>query len=113
MKRLLFLASLSAQLKAPQEINGEMLHKLNKILELSSDDAALRFPVYISRAIWRNRPLDLGVEVNIKTLHEPRDVRGLGARVVSVMPQWMRYDDEGKMAQDVGQLLHNWGTVQA
>jgi hypothetical protein len=112
-KRLLFLASFSAQLKAPQEFNGEMLHKLNKMLELSTDDAALKFPIHISHAIWRNRPLELGVRIDSKALPDQTEVRGIGLRIVSAMPKWLRYGDECKMLHDVERLLHNWQQVGA
>jgi hypothetical protein len=112
-KRLLFLASFSAQLKAPQEFNREMLHKLNKMLDLSADDAALKFPIHISRAIWRNRPFDTGVRFDARALQEQTDVRGFGMRIVSAMPKWLRYGDDSKMVCDVERLLRNWQQVGA
>jgi hypothetical protein len=112
-KRLLFLASFSAQLKAPQEFNREMLHKLNKMLDLSADDAALKFPIHISGAIWRNRPFEAGTRIDTRTLQDQTDVRGLGMRIVSAMPKWLRYGDDGRMLGDVERLLRNWQHVGA
>jgi hypothetical protein len=112
-KRLLFLASFSAQLKAPQEFNREMLHKLNKMLDLSADDAALKFPIHISGAIWRNRPFEAGARIDTRTLQDQTDVRGLGMRIVSAMPKWLRYGDDGRMLCDVERLLRNWQHVGA
>jgi hypothetical protein len=106
-KRLMFLASFSAQLKDPKEINRELLHKLNKVLSLSADDNALKFPVHLSHAIWRNRPLEPGVKLSLKTEAVRDRAHAVARKVIAAMPEWLRYDDEAKMSEDVENLLQN------
>jgi hypothetical protein len=112
-KRLLFLASFSAQLKDPKEINSEMLRKLNQMLELSSDDAALKLPMQLSHAIWRNRPLEPGLRLSLRTQTLPGAASSIGLKVIKAMPKWMRYGDDKRMQTDVEQLLRNWQRVGA
>jgi hypothetical protein len=105
-KRLLFVASFSAQLKEPSALNDEMLHKLNSMLELATDDAALKLPIHLSQVIWRNRPLEPGVRVSLRTEALQSRAAALGKKVMEAMPSWMRYEDESKMQSDIEKLLH-------
>lgn len=113
-KRLIFLASFSAQLKDPKEMSNELLHKLNKVLELSADDAALKFPVHLSHAIWRNRPLEPGVKQTLRANDfRPRAaqaITALSAKIIAAMPSCLRYDED-KMSEDVQKLIRNWQHV--
>lgn len=110
-KRLMFLASFAAQLKEPKEMSGELLHKLNKVLSLSADDNALKFPVHLSHAIWRNRPLEAGVKQSLKTSDIRPRAQAVARKVIAAMPACLRYGDEAEMSQDVENLLRNWQHV--
>jgi hypothetical protein len=110
-KRLMFLASFSAQLKDPKEMNGELLHKLNVLLSLSVDDNALKLPVHLSHAIWRNRPLEPGVRLSLKAESLQDRAYSISRKVVAAMPSWLRYGDDASMSKDVVDLLHNWKHV--
>jgi hypothetical protein len=112
-KRLLFLASFSGQLKDPGEFSDETLHKLNKMLDLSTDDAALRLPVHLSHAIWRNRPLEAGLRLSLKADHAQEGVHALSTKVLEAMPKWLRYGDEPRMRREIEKLLCNWQHVGA
>jgi len=112
-KRILFLASFSAQLKDPSEFDDEMRHKLNQMLELSSDDNALKLPVHLSHAIWRNRPFELGVRLSLKNESVQERAHLLGKKVMEAMPKWLRYGDDKRMLGDLEQLLRNWSHVGA
>lgn len=112
-KRLLFLASFSAQLRDPKEFDSELLHKLNAMFELSSDDAALKLPVQISHAIWRNRPLEPGLRLTLRTESMQGRATALGKKVIEAMPSWMRYGDDKRMLKDTEQLLSNWQQLGA
>jgi hypothetical protein len=114
-KRLMFLASLSAHLKETNQMSKESLRKINALFGLSADDNALKFPVHLSHAIWRNRPLEPGVRQSFTA----SDIRPRGApisaiarKVIDAMPQCLRYD-EPKMEKDVVDLLQNWQQVGA
>lgn len=106
-KRLLFLASFSAQLRDPSEFNKEMLHKLNQMFELASDDAALKLPIHLSHAIWRNRPLEPGLRLTLRTEDIRPRVQVIGKKIITAMPKWMRYGDDKRMQNEVEQLLRN------
>jgi hypothetical protein len=110
-KRLMFLASFSGQLKDPTEMSNELLHKLNKVLSLSVDDAALRFPVHLSHAIWRNRPLEPGVKQSLKMEGIHDRAHAVSRKIIAAMPSWLRYGDEAEMSKDVEDLLRNWQHV--
>jgi hypothetical protein len=107
-KRLMFLASFGAQLKDPKEMSNELLHKLNQVLSLSPDDNALKFPVHLSHAIWRNRPLEPGVKQSFKAEGIQDRAHGIARKVVAAMPSWLHYGDEAKREKDVVDLLRNW-----
>lgn len=113
-KRLMFLASFSAHLKETNEMSGELLHKLNKMFELSVDDNALKLPVHLSRAIWRNRPLEAGVKQTLRVDDiRPRSTPAISAianKIIAAMPACLRYD-EAKMSEDVTKLIRNWQHV--
>jgi hypothetical protein len=104
-KRILFVASFSAQLKDPGTLNGEMVSKLNSMLELASDDAALKFPIHLSQVIWRNRPLEPGLRVSLRNGSLHSRASSLGKKIMDAMPSWMQYGDESKMQSDIEQLL--------
>lgn len=107
-KRLLFLASFSAQLRDPREYDQEMLHKLNQMFELSSDDAALKLPVHLSHAIWRNRPLEPGLRLTLRSECIQGRASTIATKVVKAMPRWLRYGDDKRMLTEITQLLRNW-----
>ncbi len=111
-KRLVFLASFSAQLKETNEMSGELLHKLNKMFALSADDNALKFPVHLSHVIWRNRPLEPGVRLSITTEVLHGRAHAVARKVIAAMPTCLRYD-EARMSTDVESLLRNWQHVGA
>lgn len=112
-KRLVFLASLTARLKGSETFDQETLHKLNKVMILSSSDSALKLPVQLSRAIWHgktsyeifNAELDATCSLNQAYLKE------LASRVISAMPAWLRYASDDAIEHDVEQLLENRSIV--
>lgn len=106
-KRLLFLASFSAQLRDPSEYDKEVLHKLNQMFALASDDAALKLPVHLSHAIWRNRPLEPGLRLTLRAGDIRPRAKVISTKILEAMPRWMRYDDK-RMLKDVEQLLSDW-----
>lgn len=109
-KRLMFLASLSAHLKETNQMSGEMLRKINELFGLSVDDNALKFPVHLSHAIWRNRPLEPGVRQSLGAEDIRPRVHAMARKVIDAMPQCLRYD-EPRMERDVESLLRNWQHV--
>lgn len=111
-KRLMFLASFSAHLKETNQMSGEALRKINELFKLSADDNALKFPVHLSHAIWRNRPLEPGVRQSITSEDIRPRAQALASKVIAAMPQCLRYN-EAKMSQDVVDLLSNWQRVGA
>jgi hypothetical protein len=115
-KRLMFLASLSAHLKETNQMSTESLRKINELFSLSADDNALKFPVHLSHAIWRNRPLEPGVRQSLTSEDKlPKAgpaIAAIARKVIDAMPACLRYD-EPKMESDVVDLLRNLQQVGA
>lgn len=110
-KKLMFLASLGARLSKRTTFDQGTLHKLNKVMDLCSDDSALKLPVQISQAIWKG---DKGVEVlrpdqNIAEMSEEQLEKAVD-QLMKASPVWLRYsttDSPDEIRQDIKTLLLN------
>lgn len=107
-KRLLFLASFFARVKAEKDpaFSSPVLSKLNTLMELSNRESALKLPVHLSHAIWHGKSLDeicgdqiLEGEVNTERLEQAT------SSIIKQMPNWLRYGRRGDIEKDVRQLL--------
>lgn len=105
-KRLLFLASLSARVKEEPEFDNETLHKLNRLMELSNSDSALKLPIHLSRVIWQGKTIQeiCGEEI-VKGQLTPDRIQLAAQRVQSLMPSWLRYGRPEDITKDLKQLL--------
>ena len=107
-KRLVFLASLTARLKATDKVDNEIFRKLNLAMELSKTDSALKSPYYLSRAIWHGKASYeiLGRDQTVQT-PEQTCIKELASKIISAMPTWLWYGERSEIAKDVEHLLDN------
>lgn len=106
-KRLIFLASFSARLKGQDTFDRETLHKLNEVMALASrsSEAAINFPVVLSKVIWRGRVIhDLNSELLTLSFSKER-LQQLVDRVLEAMPKWLHYASVEVMREDLARLL--------
>jgi hypothetical protein len=91
MKRLFHLASLGAYLKGSTSLDDDTLNKLNTVMALGSNSAALKLPVLLSRTIWDG-----------KVQHHAQDP---DASPSVITPKWLSYGEEGLIQRDVEKLV--------
>lgn len=109
MKRLVFLASLTAIAKNTKIPEEHLISKLNSLLNLSSTgDAALKFPIHISQLIWANKEI---FKNEIQTLTEEQtetyEAVESAVKIVDATPGWFRYADKEVLIKDLLSLFIN------
>lgn len=106
MKRLILLASVSGRFKEPDTFNNETLAKLNKVMEMSSRDAALMPAVHLSRAIWHGKTSREIIEDEPSTISsDEARITSAAYRIIAMCPQWLRYGEDNEMLPDLIKLL--------
>lgn len=91
MKRLVHIASLGAYLKGSTNLDDDTLNKLNTVMALGRNKAALKLPVFVSRAIWDGKVLMHSQDPN--------------ASPSVTTPKWLSYGEEGAIQRDVEKLF--------
>jgi hypothetical protein len=110
MKRLVFLASLTARLRGSETFDDDTLRKLNKLMVLANSENALRLPIQLSRAIWNGKT---AYEITHDTLQQGDEsfgkerLKSLAHCVITAMPSWLRYGDDSDIEKDLNCLLGN------
>lgn len=104
-KRMCVLASLYAQLMECAPTDRECLEFVNHQMGLSRDTNALKFPVAISRWIWRNTLPLRQIQLN----NEDRYI----ARLVKKTPCWLWYADAETRHADIRRLIEICGRRRA
>lgn len=108
LKRIIFLASISAAVKGTNEADDEFITKLNTLMQLSSTgNGALKLPIYINKLIWKHKEyiqkdLDvMGCNGNCDGLSKANCIE----RVNKIVPSWLRYADTEAIASDLHKLF--------
>jgi len=96
-KKLMLLVSVFSGLRHLNAVTPVDLERLNTKLGLASCPEALEFPALVSKAIWKGCELD---EVDFNTPCE----RSTDA-VLAKIPQWLRYDTNEAMAEDIRSVV--------
>lgn len=110
-KRLMFLASFFARVKDGQvegepQIDDPVLEKLNRLMQLSKSDSALKLPIHLSKAIWRGKTLtDICGESILADQTSPDMIEHATKQIIMAMPKWLRYGRPEDIEKDVRQLL--------
>ena len=103
MKRIVFLASLTAIAKESNVPEKALLVKLNTLLNLSSTgDAALKLPIHISQLIWANKQV---FKADIQTLRSCQTNDALAQtsaeHIVQATPDWFSYAEPTTLIKDI------------
>jgi len=119
-KRMVFLASFSARLKAESfkdSVNlandDETLAKLNEVMVLAHRPSAAKFPVALSKVIWQDQTVEQITQEDVRTAttFTKEHLQKISARVLDAMPSWLRYDSDPVIKNDVTKLLENRNLV--
>lgn len=102
-KRLILLASIYGMVVNREVLRRESIKKLNELMELSSDDNAIMFPVHISKVIWRNK----GAENIICGIDGKGCEQTLAKSLVDIVPNCLKYSTYEQMLEDIQKLLSN------
>jgi len=107
MKRIVFLASLTAIAKDSNVPEKALIHKLNEVLHLSSTgDAALKFPIHVSQLIWADKSV---YSKDIQQLSEctgtEKEAVASAEKIASALPEWFRYNDVPTVVKDIMALF--------
>lgn len=113
IKRLIFLASFSARLKDRTTFDNATLVKLNEVMVLCSTEAAIQLPVHLSKAIWHGKTIS---EIVDQAAYTPKAsaqerLQYMVSRVLVTCPEWLRYESESKMREDLVRLISLQDTV--
>lgn len=114
-KKILMLSSVAARIRDTTDPDMEIAAKLNHVLALSNDDAALLLPMQLSRRIWSN-PIQINCstkdEKEFKDLNDfhsmplsSTQIRIVSDQIVKNTPSWLRYGSNREMKKDVLQVL--------
>jgi hypothetical protein len=103
MKRIVFLASLTAIAKESNVPEKVLLGKLNEVLNLSSTgDAALKLPIHISKLIWANEQVfKADIQLLTKCQEDPQMAQQSAERIAGATPKWFVYGDKGALINDI------------
>lgn len=101
-KRLTLLASLAGVFKVEDEIDDQIVHSINEVMNLAYDDDALRLPLHVSDLIWTNMaPYTREVRA-LKAQKQIGDVLYTSAvKIVESVPDWFIYDNRETVVKDV------------
>lgn len=105
-RRVMFIASLYAQITQLERMRAEVIAKLNAVMGLKiTREAAAEFPAAVSDIVWRGTDVGYLItqELSAGTV-DLRRAQALSARIVSLSPSWLRYGNR-EMEADVQQLL--------
>ncbi len=109
-KRMILLSSLFAQICSPKDqIDPRTIHSLNKLMALSHEDQALKFPMHLSKVIWRG-------DKNTITLYPSDDQLSIEQtieRLVSNIPSWLAYSSLDIIKEDIRQLFNHRAQIAA
>jgi hypothetical protein len=108
MRRIVYLASLTAIAVDSNVPERALMQKLNVLLDLSSTgDAALKLPIHVSKLIWANKQVfekDIAV---LSCAHANDDHHALQSaeRIVAATPAWFEYGHPGDSIKDLMTLF--------
>lgn len=107
MKRMMVISSLTAYILRMEELDSDVIKRLNEVFKLCSLDEAMQFPILLNTLLWHNRHIG---EVARSLMSDENVTEGkltvLTQRIKSSVPQWLKYND-AQLHDDVSYLLHH------
>lgn len=105
MKRIMYLASLTAVARETNVPEQALIQKLNHVLHLSSTgDAALKLPIHLSQLIWANKVV-FRQDIQRLVSCEPEEAQACAERIVDATPKWFSYGNQAAVIKDILQLF--------
>lgn len=110
-KRILFLTSVYTRLVEKGLLHEDTLNRLNRILVLADNDLALTLPPSIYQRVIDEEQLREAIK-GIESSQEGdlcltyNEARKVSQRIVSLSPDWLKYDDKKTMENDIVSLFY-------
>ena len=98
-KKLMLLVGVFSGLRHLKAITPDELERLNATLGLASCPEALEFPAMVSKRIWKGIELE-GVDLNTAS-------ESTYDKLVANIPQWLRYDTNEVMVDDIRGVVNH------
>lgn len=107
LKRIIFLASITAAAKNVNEADDEFIDKLNTLMQLSNTgNNALRLPIYINKLIWKHKEY---IQKDLDLLTGPTSDESIRLaclkHIDQLTPTWLKYADRETMVDDLSKLF--------
>lgn len=107
LKRIVFLASITAAAKDANEADDEFIDKLNSLMQLSNTgNDALRLPIYINKLIWKHKEY---IQKDLDLLTGPTSDESIRLaclkHIDQLTPTWLKYADRETMVDDLTKLF--------
>jgi hypothetical protein len=105
IKRLIYVSSLAATINENGTLNKEQYDDLNKLMLLASTGySSMQLPALFSKYIWKNNI----VKEQLEELKNSNNINTYSSQIkyiVSLTPDWIRYDSEIVIARDIETLF--------
>lgn len=113
-KKMMYIISIYSQLVQDKILEATTLDKLNMKLNLACQPEALKLPMELGDAIWKDISFkdifkeELGQYYQCDSTHciPFADAQIISAKIVEHTPWWLRYDIKSNMARDLATLLY-------
>lgn len=97
MKKLIFVAALSAALEKTNTPSDRCMAILNDVFPLSARDSALKLPIYLQSVVWHGK-----TEADFAILSESPSE--LAKHIADFVPSWLTYARSENMANDAAMV---------
>lgn len=107
LKRIIFLASITAAAKNVSETDDEFIDKLNSLMQLSNTgNNALKLPIYINRLIWKHREyIQKDLDTLVCPTSDDQSKQACVDRIDQLTPTWLKYADRETIVGDLNKLF--------
>lgn len=113
VKRMCFIASLTANIRGISVLDHESLKTLNETMSLANNEGSLLIPVKAGKSIWRDSAKDFDAIRNLIKVCDwsKEQVSKICTAIMSIIPKWLWYGDRHAVATDVELLLRHHQTI--
>lgn len=107
LKRIIFLASITAVAKDVKEADDEFIDKLNELMQLSNTgNNALKLPIFINKLIWSHKEcIQRDLDVLTSSVSDVQVRQECVDRIDQYTPTWLKYADRDTIIGDLNKLF--------
>lgn len=102
-KRLVLWSVLYSKMHGRRDMTKEQCDRLNEVLELCKDNAALALPAQLGVYIWKD--LDECTAATTRAVRGEESIDAAAKDFISSIPDWLRYASDAFMVKDFQKLL--------